>query len=252
MKIVEQTRDNPLIASVVLFFILLFGFLLLVKFFDISYPISITTRTVSGELAVVGEGKVDVVPDTASVQAGIVVSEAATIQEAEQKINEINNKIIAALERLGIDKKDIKTSNYSINPSYDFTPNGRNNISGYTGNASLTLTIRKQELVPQVITAATEAGANQVYNSGFTVDDPSKYREEARNKAIQNAKDQARKLSKELGINLGRVVNIVESTPGPDRIVPLFAREAGVGGAPDLQPGSQTITSVVTLYFEKR
>ena len=161
--------------------------LFLIKQLDIFYPISVTNRAVSAELSVVGEGKVDVVPDTANVQAGIT-AEDKTVQEVEGKINEINNKIVSALERLGIDKKDIKTSNYSINPSYDFTPNGRNNISGYTGNASLVITVRKQELVSQVITAATEAGANQVYNSGFTVDDPSKYREEARNKAIQNAK----------------------------------------------------------------
>ena len=247
----EQIKSNPIHSSLILLFILFFASLWLIKFFDISYPISLTTRTVSGELAVVGEGKVDVVPDTASVQAGIT-AEGKTVQEVEGKINEINNKIVSALESLGIDKKDIKTSNYSINPSYDFTPNGRNNISGYTGNASLVITVRKQELVSQVITAATEAGANQVYNSGFTVDDPSKYREEARNKAIQNAKDQAQKLSKELGIKLGKVVNIVESTPGPDRIVPLLRSEAGLGGAPDLQPGSQTITSIVTLYFEKR
>lgn len=225
--------------------------LAIIKTLNIAVPISVTSRAVSGELAVVGEGKVDVIPDTANVQAGIA-AEGKTVKEVEGKINEINNKIVSALERLKIDKKDIKTSNYSINPSYDFTPNGRNNISGYTGNSSLTLTIRKQELVPKVITAATEAGANQVYNSGFTVDDPSKYREEARDKAIKNAKDQAQKLSKELGIKLGRVVNIVESTPGPDGIVPLLRGEAGVGGAPDLQPGSQTITSVVTLYFEKR
>src|SRR3989344_5992183 len=224
--------------------------LFLIKQLDIFYPISVTNRAVSAELSVVGEGKVDVVPDTANVQAGIT-AEDKTVQEVEGKINEINNKIVSALERLGIDKKDIKTSNYSINPSYDFTPNGRNNISGYTGNASLVITVRKQELVSQVITAATEAGANQVYNSGFTVDDPSKYREEARNKAIQNAKDQAQKLSKELGIKLGKVVNIVESTPGHDGIVPFLRSEAGLGGAPDLQPGSQTITSVVTLYFEK-
>lgn len=225
--------------------------LAIIKILNIAVPISVTSRAVSGELAVVGEGKVDVIPDTANVQAGIA-AEGKTVKEVEGKINEINNKIVSTLERLKIDKKDIKTSNYSINPSYNFTPNGRNNISGYTGNSSLTLTIRKQELVPKVITAATEAGANQVYNSGFTVDDPSKYREEARDKAIQNAKAQAQKLSKELGIKLGRVVNIVESTPGPDGIVPLLRGEAGVGGAPDLQPGSQTITSVVTLYFEKR
>lgn len=248
----EQTRDNLILAPLVLFFILLFGFLFLVKFFNVALPISITSRTVSGELSVVGEGKVDVVPDTANIQAGIV-SEGKTVQEVESKINEINNKIVAALERLGIDKKDIKTSNYSLNPSYDFTPNGRDNISGYTGNSSLTITVRKQEIVPQVITTATEAGANQVYNSGFIVDDPSKYREEARNKAIQNAKEQAQKLSRELGIKLGKIVNIVESSAQDGGPIPLRSPEFSGGiPAPDIEPGTQTITSVVTLYFEKR
>lgn len=248
----EQVKSNPIHSAIILLFILSLVFLWLIKFFDISYPISVTNKTVSGELSVVGEGKVDVIPDTASVRAGIT-AEDKTVQEVEGKINEINNKIVSALERLGIDKKDIKTSNYSINPSYNFTPNGRNNISGYTGNASLVITVRKQELVSQVITAATEAGANQVYNSGFTVDDPSKYREEARNKAIQNAKEQAQKLASELGIKLGRIVNIVESSESPPGIYPIMrtAPELG-GGAPDIEPGTQTVTSVVTLYFEKR
>ena len=100
----EQIKSNPIHSSLILLFILFFASLWLIKFFDISYPISLTTRTVSGELAVVGEGKVDVVPDTASVQAGIT-AEGKTVQEVEGKINEINNKIVSALERLGIDKK---------------------------------------------------------------------------------------------------------------------------------------------------
>lgn len=225
--------------------------LLIITTLNITLPISVTSRTVSGELSVVGEGKVDVVPDTANIQAGITV-DSKTVKEAEDKINEINNRIVTAVETLGIDKKDIRTSNYSISPNYNFTPDGRSDISGYAGNATLTITVREQELVPQVITAATEAGANQVYNSGFIVDDPSKYREEARNKAIQNAKEQAQKLANELGIKLGRIVNIVESTSQPPEIYPVMRSAPDIGGAPDLQPGSQTITSVVTLYFERR
>ena len=246
-----ETKPGQAYGIVVFTAAIILAFLFLVNFFNISYPISVSSRTVSGELSVVGEGKVDVVPDTATIQAGIT-AEGRTVQEVESKINEVNNRLIDSVSKLGIDKKDIKTTNYSINPSYDFTPNGRNNISGYAGNAALTITVRKLELVPKIITAATEAGSNQVYNSGFTVDDPSKYREEARNKAIQNAKEQAQKLAKDLGIKLGRIINIVESPSGGP--VPLFRQEAGLGGAPapDIQPGTQTITSQVTLYFERR
>ena len=231
--------------------------LVIIQALNIALPISVTTRTVSGELSVVGTGQVDVVPDVANVQAGII-SEGQTVEEVENEINEINNKIIAAVEKLGIDKKDIKTSNYSINPNYEPVPVQFPNKSepfGYTGNASLTLTIRKQEVVANIIIAATEAGANNVYNAGFVVDDPSKYREEARNKAIENAKEQAEKLSRELGIKLGRIVNIVESISGGPEIYPIMRAEPAFGRdtiAPDIEPGTQTVTSTVTLYFERR
>ena len=237
---------SPVVAGVAAIIVVL----LVIKVFDISYPISITTKAVSSELSVVGEGKVEAVPDIAQVSAGIV-ADGATVEAVEQKINEVNNAVVSALTNLGIAEEDIKTASYSISPNYNFET-GRNIISGYSGNSTLTIKVKNIKQLPQVITAATAEGANQIYNTQYTIDDPAKYREEARNKAIENAKEQARKLSGELGIKLGKIVNIVESTPGPGRIVPLFSREAGLGGAPDLQPGSQTITSIVTLYFERR
>lgn len=226
--------------------------LAIIRTLNITLPISVTTRTVSGELSVVGEGKVDVIPDTASVSVGIVVSDAKTIQEAEKGINEVNNKIIAALKKLGISDKDIKTTNYSITPNYNYE-GGKNTITGYYASATLSIKVRKPENLPRVITTATEAGANQIYGAEYTIDNPDKYREEARNKAIENAKGQAKKLASALGIKLGKIVNIVESTPS-DGPISTLRQEAGLGGpaAPEIQPGTQTITSQVTLFFEKR
>lgn len=227
--------------------------LLVVKIFNISYPVSVTTRAVSSELSVVGEGKVDVVPDTASVQVGIVVSDAATVPLAESQVNETNNNIVEAMRGLGIEEKDIKTTNYSIYPNYNYE-GGRNDITGYSGNATLTIKVRETTQLQQVITAATEAGANQVYDTQYTVDNPAVYREQAREAAIQNAREQAEKLASSLDIRLGKIVNIIESSPQTDGYIPLYYdREAGgLGGAPDLAPGSQTITSIVTLYFERK
>ena len=94
--------------------------LLTIKFFNISYPMTIVSTTQSSELAVVGEGKVEVTPDTAYVDAGITVDRASTVAEAQKRINETNNKIINSLREIGIEKADIKTSNYSINPNYKY------------------------------------------------------------------------------------------------------------------------------------
>jgi len=108
-----------------------------------------------------------------------------------------------------------------------------------------------------VIEEATKAGANQIDNTRFIVDNPAVYREEA--KAIQNAKDQAEKIAKSLGIKLGKVTNVVESlsngaNPQYDRMysaknIPLTG---GCGGSVALESGFETVISMVTLYFKKR
>lgn len=206
-------------------------------------------------MAVTGEGKVDVVPDTAYIDAGITVRNASTVEEARRKLDEANNKVIGSLKNLGIDKKDIKTSNYSINPNIVYR-NNQDIESGYNGNASIQIIVRKTDLVSQVIDVATTAGATDVNGPRFAVDDPSKFREEARNKAIKNAREQAQKIASSLGIRLGRVVNMVES--GPSTPPPVYANRAmSLEGSvdkstPDIEQGSETITSSVTLYFERK
>ena len=229
--------------------------LLIVNILDIRYPFSIVTSSRSSELAVTGEGKIDVTPDTAYIDVGINVSNVPTVQEAEKKINEINNKIIDAMKKIGIKKEDIKTSNYSIYPNSVYE-GGRDRINGYNGNVTITIKTNKTSLVPQVITGATGAGANQVQGVRFSVDRPDIYREKARDEAIANAREQAKKLAKTLSIRLGNVTNIQESAPG-NIILPYQAMRAdsAIGGgapAPEIEPGTQTISSTVTLYFEKR
>ena len=228
----------------------------LIKTLNISYPVTITSVTRSGELSVVGEGKVDVVPDIAYINVGITVNNAGSVSDARSGIDSVNNKIIDSLKNLKIPKKDIKTTNYSVSPNYTYD-NNENRIKGYNGNASLTIKVVQLDTVAQVIEAATAAGANEIQGTSFVVDKPENYREEARNKAIKNAQDQAAKLAQSLGIKLGKVTNIIESGSSP--VVPMYDRAAvmssglgGGGSAPAIEPGSQTITSTVTLFFEKR
>ncbi len=235
--------------------IVFLGALYLIKFFDISYPLTLVTTNKSTELAVVGEGKVEVTPDTAYIDAGIAVDRASSVAEAQKMINETNNKIISSLRKIGIEKADIKTSNYSINPSYKYE-NNENKVNGYNGNATIQIKVRDPQLASKVIETVISAGANQIQGSRFVVDKPELYREEARNTAIKNAKDQAQKMAKNLGIKLGKITNIVESLSNQPVLYKTMMAEGigadGRGGPAQIEPGSQTITSVVTLYFEKK
>lgn len=233
--------------------------LVLIKTFNVSYPldITITNTTRSTELAVVGEGKVEAVPDTIYVTAGIVVNKAATADRAQTEMDKVNNGIIEAMKILGIDKADIKTSGYNITPSYNYRPDGGNTIDGYNGSASVEIKVKDAKLATKVINEATKAGANQISGTRFVIDKPEKYREQARDMAITNAKEQAQKLAQNLGISLGKVTNMVESTPGNVNYeryasMDLSLPKSGGGGGPTLEAGTQTVTSTVTLYFEKK
>lgn len=255
-NLTESVQSKNFSFVLVTILVVIIG-LWLANFLGIALPVDVTTRQSSGELAVIGEGKVDVVPDTASVDLGIVVNGADTVEAAQNEMNTINNAIVAAVTGLGVEKDGIKTSNYSIYPNYDYQNNPNGDLIGYNGNATVTVKVKDTSLLPQVITAATGAGANQVMGTSYSVDNPEVYREQARDKAIENAKEQAKKLAGELGIRLGKVVNMVESTNNQGPILPMYERSYadGLGGnavTPDLQPGSQNITSTVTLYFDKR
>ena len=242
--------NKSLVQTYAALLVLTVGALLIVQQLDISYPLDVRTSSRSSELSVVGEGKIDAVPDTATITVGISVTNIPTVQEAQSKINDINNRIIATLGALDIAKSDIKTSNYSIYPYYSSDPQAR--VTGYNGNVSITIQTHKMDKVSEVITQATAAGANEVQGVSFSIDNPDALREKAREEAIGNAKDQAQKLAKQLGIRLGKITNIVESNNGGN-IVPYYEKAALPigGGGPQVEPGSQTITSMVTLYFEK-
>ncbi|QQS43529.1 SIMPL domain-containing protein [Candidatus Roizmanbacteria bacterium] len=234
--------------------VLVFVFVFLMSLLRIGIPVQVTQNMTTTELSVTGEGKVDIVPNTATVDVGVRVNRAATVDAAQSQINETNNAIIAAMQKLGIEKQNIKTSNYSVYPSYDYS-SGRDVLTGYDGNVTLSIKTKNVDQISQVISAATEAGANEIQNTRFEVEDPAAYRAEARKKAIDNAKEEAKKLADELGIKLGKVVNVVEHTSSGTDVYPYMAERAvglGGGGGASFEPGSQAITSVVTLYFEKR
>ena len=252
----------------------IFLLLVLVKLFNVSYPVNIrvVNSTESAEFTVVGTGKVDVVPDVAVIDAGITVSNLPTADEAKKEMTAVNNRIIQVVKAIGIEKKDIETSNFNIYPEYDTsgivrpmmleksatagTSDSASKISGYSGTASVTIKVRKKELAPQVISNVTGAGATNVSGPRFMVDDPQSYREKARSEAIKNAQEQAKKLSKELGIKLGKVTNMIESGNGP-------YYDYGRGGvetmsakalpeSPIFQEGTDTVSSTVTLFFERK
>lgn len=204
---------------------------------------------------VTGESKIATVPDQAEVRLGISVNEN-TVKSAQEKANTTINAINTKLGELGIEKKDIKTENYSLYPNYDYTSGNGQRITGYSVNANLLVTMKDFANLNQAIDMATSVGANQIGGISFSLSDEKKadVEAEARKEAISNAKDKARELSSIAGMQLGRIVNVSETPQisGPEIYPAMMAMDKGMGGGSptNVEPGSTSYTYRVTLSYE--
>lgn len=236
--------------------ILIFAMAYLFLRFAPAIPISSVVTQKQDLFTVTGTGKVTVVPDTAIINTGIT-SFSTTVSLAQSQSNSIINKISDSLKKLGISEIDIKTSNYSIYPQYDYSK-GSMHISGYTVSAFLDVTIRNLDKLNEAIDVSTSNGANTISGIQLTVDEDKRKQLEvsARDIAIKGAKSKAEGLARAAGISLGRIVNVQESSPSyPRPYLAISEKTVGLGGGGEptqIQPGSTDITSTVTLSYETR
>lgn len=208
------------------------------------------------EVSFAGEGKVIIVPDIALVQLGVSTFRAKTAVEAMKTTTEKSNRITTRVKALGVEEKDVRTSNFNLNPSYDYEE-GRQTIRGFDVNTTLEVKIRNLDKIGEIIAAATAEGANQIGGLSFTVDNMEKVKNGAREKAIEAAKEKAIFMSRASGLKLGKLINVSESFAGEPPIYRSYALEAygaptAALPAPSIEPGSQEIVVNVTLTYRVR
>jgi uncharacterized protein YggE len=240
------------VAAILVFFILLFAYTKLAG--PLPFSVTSTTTTKSDSFTVTGEGKATFLPDIAVVSAG-VTAQGASVQQVQKELNTKINAVSEAVKKLGVDGKDIQTTNYSINPSYDYT-NGTQKITGFQANTTLTIKIRTLDKTNSVIDTATANGANQIGGISFDVDDKTKAEDEARGKAVAEAKKKAAIAAKTAGFTLGKIINYSEGFGGYPQPIRMYAKTDAAGtGVPEttqVEPGSGEVTIQVSLSYELR
>lgn len=201
-----------------------------------------------------GMGKVTIQPDIALLNIGLV-TDKSTVAAAQKENTEKMNAIVKALkDDFKITDDDIQTSEYRINPRYSWADNVQR-IIGYSVNQTVNVKVRDFEKIGEILARAGNLGANQVSGPNFTIDDPEIYRAQAREEAIQKAKEKAKILSQQVGFNLGRIVNFSENIYAPDYPM-AYTRESayGLGGAdsmvPEIESGSQEISVMIYITYE--
>ena len=177
-----------------------------------------------------GTGKVAVAPDIATLRLGIE-AQAETVAEAQSQAAEAMNAVMTALTDSGVDDKDIQTQYFSIRQVTrwdDFKD--KEIVIGYRVTNMVTAKIREIDKTGPIIDAVAAAGGDftRINSIDFSVDDPTAYYEEARQKAVADALAKAEQLAEFSGVRLGKPTYISEGVVVP----PIYPRgvyeEAGI------------------------
>ncbi|MCX6754473.1 MAG: SIMPL domain-containing protein [Candidatus Nomurabacteria bacterium] len=214
-------------------------------------------------ISVSGTGDILAVSDIASLTVNLN-KEGKTAKEAQTLLNESITKTLAYLKEQKIEDKDIKSEYGGLSPKYSYgqvaclvypCPTQEPKIIGYTAMQSITIKIRVVDNASIVRTGLTAIGVTDISGPTFSIDDEEAFKDQARSKAIIDAKAKAEVLSKELGVTLGKVVSFSENTGNNYGV---YAKTMAVDSlvsapeAPVLPKGENKITSNVSIAYEIR
>ena len=205
-------------------------------------------------IAARGVGLVKGTPDTLRVVLG-VETQAPSAKDALGANNDKANTLINTLKQKGVEAKDIQTSQLSINPTYD---NQGRHITGYQVTNQVTATLHDLAGAGALIDAAAGAvgDAVRVQSMGFSIDDDSALKAEARTQAVHLAQLQAEQMAKAAGVKLG-AIRLISEVPAnsPSPYAERYAAMPASAGAatpspPPVEPGQQELSLTVDVVWD--
>jgi uncharacterized protein len=197
-------------------------------------------------ISVTGEATVLVPPDLAQVEAG-VSSDAKTAREASEANNAAMGKLLLALKAANIDQKDIQTSRLSLQPQYVPNRPGPSAVAGYRASNRVTVRLHDVSKVASIIDTLVGAGATEIGGINFMVSQASKLLDDARTKAIADARRKAEIYAKAAGVELGAPISIAEEGSAP----PVFRAKMATAPmvATPVAQGEETLSVTVSVSW---
>jgi uncharacterized protein len=197
-------------------------------------------------ISVTGEASVSVPPDLAQVDGG-VTSDGKTAREASDANNAAMGKVLLALKGAGIDEKDYQTSRLSLQPQYAPNRSGSSPVVGYRASNRVTIRVRDITKVANVIDVLVGAGANEVGGINFMVSQASKLLDDAREKAVADARRKADIYAKAAGVTLGEPLSISEEGSS----VPVYRGKmaAPMAAGAQVAQGEETLSVTVSVTW---
>ena len=222
--------------------------------------VNVSLNTQSEGVWVSGTGRVAVSPDIAILRLGIETQEL-TVAEAQASSSAAMEKVMTALADSGVAEKDIQTQDFRIRQRTRWDDeNQQEVVVGYRVTNDVIAKIRDLEKIGDIIDAVVTAGGDytRIDDLNFSVEDPTAYYDEAREKALDDARGKAEKIASLSGMKLGDPTYITESSsssfynyssyglgiPAPTP-APMIVTEA-----PPISPGEVEISVNMQVAYE--
>lgn len=203
-------------------------------------------------LTVTGAGTVHAAPDIATIRIGIETA-GDTAAKALAENNGKASRMIDSLKAGGVAAKDIQTGQLSVQPRYAdkqrAQPGEPPRIVGYRVANVVTVTVRKLDSLGPLLDRVVRVGANRIDSIGFGLADDTAKSDEARRRAVADARRRAGVLAEAAGVRLTRVLSIHEGGGVVRPVRGPMAMRAEAANVP-VERGQLEVSARVTMVWE--
>jgi uncharacterized protein len=204
-------------------------------------------------VTVTGMGQATAQPDTAVIVVGVRTenqnASAALTQNSEQM-----DTLMNTLTGAGVPMENIQTRSVRLSPLYDFQPrpDGTTDqplIRGYEAVNTVQVRVDDIDQTGALLDLVVQEGGNIIENIWFEINDRNELIQQARQAAIEDAREKAEQLAQLTGTSLGIVISINETTMGIPRPFAQQEFAADAAMAVPIAPGEQEVIVSLTVTW---
>lgn len=202
-------------------------------------------------ISVTGEAEVQVKPDVAVMTFGVEIT-AGTAQDAQRQNAEKMSAVVNSLLANGIGSSDIQTSNFRLNPVYEWVdekPVGKQVLVGYRCTNQVSVRVKNLAKIGQVLDAAIAAGANTVGGISFSLLNPENVKNEMLAEAVKNAKAKAEIMAGAAGVTITGINRIADGYASVQDVVAVKAMYDEARGSTPIESGTVTVRASVRVDY---
>lgn len=200
------------------------------------------------KIIVAGIGVVKAPADVSYINIGVERTEKSA-SEAQKIVAGKMNNVLSSLDKLGIPKDKIKTTEIRLSPKYEYVERKRT-LVGYTANNEINVTLDKFDILGRIIDSVIAAGATNISNINFSIKNDAAAKKSALQQAFNNAKEKAETIAAASGLVLKRIKTIQEAQAQVmARDIQAFKTEAIESETPVL-PGKIEVKANITVVYE--